>query len=367
MSQNPYQISKQLYKTQANLFYVYTPRWINSSAGVKVLHYLCHALNCAGQDAYLILSDFPTRTEPRINANLKTPILTKEEALAHIRAKRFAITIYPETVPGNPLGAPRVVRYLLNYAGALGGEKVFPDSDFLLAFSENIASNYEKTSHVKITTTLFLPPVDPREFQFNRAKGNFQVVYAGKYRTFVGPPPKVGNLPSIEILRDGPEMQTRDEVKKLLSAARVMYTFENTSLITEAILSGTPVLGVKNDFFTELIAEHATGTGGFEFLQSNTSFNEAEKSVHQGSADYKKTVEDFNEKLHLFVERSVNFFETNNNPKLIRLRTDRILFINHKLILSYQIIRSRGFGAFIRMAYYYLRRRIGLALLRRNV
>lgn len=367
MAQNIQTAVGQIFGSKTSLFYIYTPRWINSSAGIRVLHYLCHALNCAGQDAYLVLSDFPTKASPRVNPNLKTPILTNEQAHAHFLGKRCPITIYPETIPGNPLGASCVVRFLLNYAGALGGKSVFPPNEYVLAFSQNIATDYEQKNNLSDIPILFLPPVDPTEFNFNREKKLFQIVYAGKYRSFIGPPPEVGKLPTIEIFRDGKQMQSRDEVKKLLSEASVLYAFENTSLITEAVLSGTPVLLVKSEFFSEMIAEQELGLGGIRDFDAPNALGEANESIHEGALRYLESVGIFRNSLDMFISEIAYNFKENNQMHPINLRRDRTLFLNHKLALSLQILRTKGLATLFRMLFFYIRRRIGLRLLNRNV
>jgi hypothetical protein len=62
---------------------------------------------------------------PRVSGYLNTPILNQEIADSHFRAKVTPITIYTETVPGNPLKAPIVIRFLMNYIGSLDGPKDF--------------------------------------------------------------------------------------------------------------------------------------------------------------------------------------------------------------------------------------------------
>ena len=355
-----------IYRRESQLYYIYSPRWIESSAGIRVLHYLCHALNCAGQDAYLVLSDFPTKGSPRVNPNLRTPILTNEQAQAHSRSSKCPITIYPETIPGNPLGATSVVRYLLNYAGALGGVSLFPQNEYVVAFSQNIAKHYEQTNNLENIPSLFLPPVDPTEFSFIREKKPFQLVYAGKYRSFVGPPPEVGDLPSIEIFREGKNMQSREEVKKLLSEASVLYSFENTSLITEAVLSGTPVLLVKSEFFTEVIAEHELGSSGVRYVEESDALRAASDTIQKGVFDYLESIKNFDKALATFVFETSHYFRDNIQHHPINLRRDRIVFLHHKLTLGIQVWRTKGFGTLLRMVCFYFRKRLGLRALTRN-
>jgi hypothetical protein len=99
-------------------------------------------LNEAGQEAFLVLTDVQYNLRPRVNSRLRTPILTQEQVTGHFLAKRNAIVIYSETVSGNPLKAKNVVRYLLNYAGALGGSELFQKEEYVVSFSKNILSSY---------------------------------------------------------------------------------------------------------------------------------------------------------------------------------------------------------------------------------
>jgi len=54
-----------------NPYYILAPRYHHSSAGVRSLHYLCHALNEFGCEAYL------APVSP-LNPALRTPCLTPE-------------------------------------------------------------------------------------------------------------------------------------------------------------------------------------------------------------------------------------------------------------------------------------------------
>lgn len=343
-------------------YYIYTPRWIESSAGIRVLHYLCHALNCVGEEAFLILSDIPNKREPRINPKLKTPILTQEQALAHFRGNRNPIVIYPETIKGNPLGAINTVRYLLNYAGLLGGNSTFHPDEYVIAFSQNIGKHYQEISNNVVAKILFVPPVNPSEFKINNQKKPFQLVYAGKYRSFIGPPPQVGNLPTIEIRRDGKEMQSRKSLKKLLADASVLYCFENSSLITEAILSGTPVLLVANEFFGSMIAESELGWGGVRFITDENALENATSTIEEGIKSYNESIDLFTQSLQEFISGSqIHFLENHSGiQSQIHLRKDHYIFFTHKISLGLEILKSKGMLAFTRVVFHYFSKRVGL-------
>jgi hypothetical protein len=66
---------ESLYGSSNHVYYIYSPRWISSSAGIRALHFLCHSINRMGHTAYLVLSEGSSGGLPRINPELQTPIL----------------------------------------------------------------------------------------------------------------------------------------------------------------------------------------------------------------------------------------------------------------------------------------------------
>ena len=50
-----------------------------------------------------------------------------------------------------------------------------------------------------------------------------------------------------------------------MAKASVLHCFENSSIITEAVLSGTPVILVRSEFFKEVIAEQELGWSGMGY------------------------------------------------------------------------------------------------------
>lgn len=339
-------------------YYVYVPRWISSSAGIKALHYFCHSLNEKGYPAYLILTEAIHGGEPRVNSHLRTPILTNEMAESHFRAGLTPIVVYSETIPGNPLNATAVVRYLMNYAGVLGGEKYFDDNEMILAFSKKIAVHYAKKNKTKIPSVLFLPPVDPREIKRNDLKENFQIVYAGKYRSFIGKPPKVGRLDSVEIFRDGPRMQSRKQVLDLLRRASVLYSFENSSIVTEAILSGTPVYFVPNKFLGEIIAADELGNGGVAKTDTENDIEKARRSISSGIEKYYKSIEQYNVDLDNFISASQRLASSQGYVNRIQVPDLLYLVNSHRISLARQILKHQGIKTLFRVTYHFVMRRL---------
>jgi hypothetical protein len=52
-------IAVNLFPTPGAPYYIVSPPYTEKSAGVKVLHMLCHALNVSGQRAYMIIMNTP--------------------------------------------------------------------------------------------------------------------------------------------------------------------------------------------------------------------------------------------------------------------------------------------------------------------
>lgn len=365
---NQKELLNSIYGEATYPYYIYTPRWIDSSAGIKALHYLCHSLNQKGHKAYLVFSEPEHRGLPRVNVELQTPILDSETARAHFNAGATPIVLYSETVPGNPLGGTAVVRYLMNFQGALGGPESFLDSEMLIAFSKTISESALKENTQEVIPVLFIPPIDPRDFQFTDEKESYQVVYAGKYRSFVGIPPKVGNLKSFEIYRDGPRMQTRKKVIKLLQKADVVYSFENSSIVTEAILSGTPACFVENAFLGEVIAKEELGDFGMSKSQKPEDIEEARKTVKLGREIYFQRISEFFENLDLFIEETQFFALSNGYQEMVQLPSfnNGSVITAHRKSLARQILKNKGIVGVTRVTYHFVMRRLAFRFWLKN-
>lgn len=346
-----------LYGVRSHPYVIYTPRWIDTSAGIKALHLLCHSLNQVGEKAYLVFSEPIHGDEPRFNPNLMTPIFTQEIANAYFSSGITPIAVYPETIPGNPLNADFIVRYLMNFVGTLGGETEFDSSEYIISYSESIGKDYSGESGS--VPTLFLPAIDPREFVFNGLKKGYQVVYAAKYRLFVGEPPRIGTLKNIEIIRDGPKRQSRLQVRKLISEASIVYVFENTAIIIESILSGTPVVLVKNSFFKSVIADEELGLHFSaeddlsEIPSARIESNEKSRFI------YLQSIEIFFQKLDEFVTKTQDLAKTRKvkQPLLVPTFSGSPL-TTHRMRLALQIFKNLGLFPLLRISYYFVLRTV---------
>lgn len=307
---------------QSNPYYIYAPSYSPTSAGIKALHLLCHHLNTKGYPAFLATtSEYHYKT----NLDLITPIATQEIVNFHQQNKKTPIVIYPDVVKGNPLNSKCTVRYLLHYAGFLGGDSTFEKDDLIFTYTKKISQklgieNPQILFMPICNTDIFYPPAptSPR-------KGS--CFYASKYKLFHGAELSDLTKNSTEITRDLPDSQTTLEVADLLRKSEYFYTYEDTSLITESILCGCPVVIIKNKFFEEPLAKYELGMEGCTFDSDPQSIKSANELIPVAQKKFFEAVENFWLQLDNFIaktqEQSLKII-SESNITLIPRRIKRV-------------------------------------------
>ncbi|MEE7559959.1 glycosyl transferase family 2, partial [Xanthomonas sp. Kuri4-2] len=218
----------RLHRTLRHPYYVMAPDYTEASGGIQSLHYLCHALNLEGADAYLA-------SARHTQAGLKTPLLTDEILQRHVAAGLQPIAIYPEIVTGNPLGATVCVRYMLNKEGLLNGNRTEAGPDDLHVYYRDEFRDPARPGPLlrlpMIDVTLFSPePVQPRTVDLlylnrvPRSAVDFSTLPAGIQVLCLDDP-----LP-LPALAD------------LLRRARVFYSYEASGTCSLAVFCGCPVV-----------------------------------------------------------------------------------------------------------------------------
>ncbi|MFT7098322.1 MAG: hypothetical protein ACJAS6_000174 [Rickettsiales bacterium] len=291
-------------KTLNNPYYIVAPSFTKNSAGVLALHLLCHHLNMKGYPSFITgFGECNYKTKP----GLITPILDEEIITSHNENKKNPIVIYPDIAKGNPLNANNIVRYLLNYAGLLGGDSSFSQNDMIFSYTKRIAQQAGFDNHQILfmpisNTDIFYPPKD------NKARKG-SCFYASKYKSF-----HKGKLfditkDSVEITRDLPNSQTTQEVADLLRKSEIFYTYEDSSLITEAILCGCPVVLIKNEFFDgETLAKHELGIGGCSKDVDPKNIEYAKQTISLAQEQFIKSVDNFWAQLDNFIKITQDHF-----------------------------------------------------------
>ncbi|HEY0289881.1 MAG TPA: hypothetical protein VGC62_23210, partial [Pseudomonas sp.] len=231
-----------------------------------MMHYLCHALNIAGHEAYVALCDV-------VNPQLRTPFLTNAIRAQHKQAGRVPITVYPEVIDGNPLASSVVVRYILNREGFLSGRDVAAaDSDLFFYYAEDFRDSSSEGNMLTlpiIDSQLFCPPTEPVE-----RKQSY--LYLHRY-----PIEKIdfSLLPDDIELLTFKNAKTLAELAEIFKRAHVLYSFEVSTICTEAMLCGCPVIYFEGDHIQSLPFTSYIGDSGAALYHEPGGWERARASV----------------------------------------------------------------------------------------
>jgi hypothetical protein len=236
-------------------YLIVTPPYVCYSAGVRMLHALCHHLNESGYDAYVCSNC--------INLEWNEKSYFPLEENTHIIDNW--IVVYPGTVPGNPYHGKTVVRYILGPPGIFCGDKVYDPSEILFTCNgETLRQYVPSDDHV-----LCIPLIEDffKDEGLPREGGCF---YVGKGWNIpripeTEVPPLITGMETeflIEILGKGmTEIRgmDREMVAHTLKTSTILYTYDNFSLIIEeakkcgcpVVIVGEEISKVSYDEFTK--------------------------------------------------------------------------------------------------------------------
>jgi len=292
------------------------PGYTNQSAGIKILHLLCHHLNVKGYNAFLVnVMGCSGGRKYDVNTSLVTPLLTDHIAAIHLKNGLKPIVVYPDIVEGNPLHSNCVVRYLLHYPGFLGGQKTFTNDELIFSYTKKIANFVENNAAKNVLfmpicdDTIFYPPAPDSA----RSGSSF---YAAKYVSH-----NKGKLcditkNSLEIKR-GEGAQTTAEVADILRKSEYFMSYEDTSLITEAILCECPVILIKNDFFDgKTLAEFELGLDGYAFSEKKEDLQRAKTTISQARNNFYAAIDNFWNQLEVFIDETQKHAQKSGDAKI---------------------------------------------------
>lgn len=280
-------------------YVIVSPTWC-VSAGVRVMHTLCHELRQLGVDACLLLTTNLSGGGPVTNPAFNTPVLNGQMDARWPDLKERAILVYPDSVRGNPLGARHVVRYIL------GKEQETPDlpGEYLLYFSKAFPAVKRGDQRV-----LHICPIDLAVFNALDAPTRDQdLLWVGKGARHVGP-----DCPQVKpITYQWPP--TRPELAAELRRTRLLYSYDAvTALNAEAILCGAVVV-LKSlhyhgwSWSRQDITASEYGAGGFAFDESPGEIERAQVSRASLVEKVREQVVELRPQLWRFVEGSQRFF-----------------------------------------------------------
>lgn len=220
---------------------IVTPDYTHSSNGIAALHHICHTINSLGGDSRLlmltdkaIVGGLDHQTNPAWN----TPNLQEcDKGLV-----QEGIVIYPEMVKGNPLNAPRVVRWLGHKEGALWDNSMDaqPD-DYIMAHSKVLRPNADYVLFYPFMNSCFNSDGAPPE------KRVLNATYIGKGYLF-GDVGIIKNTLWIE--RKWPS--TQEQLAFILRHVACFYTWDSWSATNvNAIMCGAVPFFLNYKPFTQ--------------------------------------------------------------------------------------------------------------------
>jgi len=273
-------------------YYIYAPRYVEASAGIRVLYMLTRLLNAAGEQAYIV----PMHAADDLDGAPER-ILTVGTARRHAALGLTPIVVYPETVDGAPLGGGVPVRYALNFPGHLGGASTLDAGELVLAYSRDIAAKLDRTDGV-----LFLPVSDPDYFTPpETAQRSGACAYLGKIVDVHGLAPDLPANVTV-ITRDAVDSPSRAQIREILRTHTHLYVYENTALATEALLCGCAVVCVPNPHFTDMIARAELGDNGFAFSEDPAEIARAIATADRFRQTYEEVLREVGASLAAFVQ-----------------------------------------------------------------
>lgn len=283
-------------------YYIISPPYIRTSAGVRVLYKLADLINKAGGSAYIYLRPHANHESAASPMDV-APFLTQKTIDYHFNNGLTPIVIYPETVKVGKFNPPIRVRYLLNYDDLLFQNDPLSDDDYLLAYSRNIE---EKITVNRPKRALFLPVSDPVFYcpPPSGTKRQGACFYAGKYKYKFGGQthPITGNLP--EITRDLPSSQTPEEIRALFQKSEFFFCYEDSALALEAMLCGCPTVFLPNEHFKKTLGSQEIAGLGYAWGTDPTQIAHAKATVEQLRTRYLEVLNDAQRDIANFMQET---------------------------------------------------------------
>lgn len=268
-------MKRELFSKRPQPYYIYAPDYRRSSAGIRVMHMLCDALNRSGHEAYVVCSV--------LNPQLITPCLTDEVMALHRAQGLEPIVVYPEIIDGNPLAGKVVVRYLLNKPGHLGGTGDYGRDDLFFVYMRGLLQPGIPEQNIlhcpAIDLSIFKPPTDPAK----RVPG--KVCYYQGRGGQAKLDPTLLSPDAVEITPAYPA--SWEDLADLFQQCEYFYLGERSGLAAEAALCGCISIVVPGKWAPEPLS-----------LSENNSYGTAWGNTPEA-------IERARDTLHLLAERQV--------------------------------------------------------------
>ncbi len=281
-------------------YYIFCPSYDYRSSGVRALHILCHALNEAGQRAYL----YPDNPIWGSNPSLNTPAINMlpEHMNYYNQNGVDPIIIYPDKIACNPLNAEKIVRYLLAPAGLYGGPTDFPGEE-VWSYLPGIAESQGNDRVLRVPVTdrnIFHTPKISLQGDHRREGLCF---YSRKYDLIHG-----NRL--LSLTADMRRIEGRPEnVAELLRNSRACYTYENSQIIQEAQLCGCPVVLIRTEYFNKFETKDGHIPYGVRWHDEDEFLAESSSPAWHLDVirEYRKIESEFETQLDRFIKVTQNY------------------------------------------------------------
>lgn len=253
------------------------------------MHYFCHALNLAGEEAYVSTGD--------VSPGLRTPELTSEVREKHSAQGIEPIVVYPEIVPDNPMAAKHVVRYLLNTPSVVTTQKTnWSDDDIIFSFGKVIIPE-GMDAHI-----LEVPLINTQIYNTigtDDRQRSGKLVFINRFLDRGGQLDPVTTGATEISFRAG--FRTPQQLAELYRKAEALYTYEPSTACFEALLCGCPVVYLPNHLLLAKPFEGYLGNDGCAWGTNPEALERAKKTVHKAAENYAQKVSRFWGQLESFI------------------------------------------------------------------
>ncbi len=282
-------MKKDIFGTAHVPYYLVTPPYVEGSGGVRAMHYFCHALNLAGEEAYVNTKE--------VSTGLRTPELTDEVREKHRALDIEPIVVYPEIVPDNPMNAKHVVRYLLNTPSVVTTQKTnWGDDDIIFSFGKVIIPE-GMDAHI-----LEVPLINTQIYNAigaDNGQRSGKLVFINRFLDRGGQLDPITTDATEISFRVG--FRTPQQLAELYRKAEVLYTYEPSTACFEALLCGCPVVYLPNHLLLAKPFEGYLGNDGCAWGTSPEALEHAKKTVHKAAENYAQKVLNFSDQLESFI------------------------------------------------------------------
>jgi glycosyltransferase involved in cell wall biosynthesis len=284
--------NSRMHRDPGRPYYLFVPADQETSFSACVLHYLCHALNLEGCEAYV------TSTSDD-HSRLKTPVLTDQIKDRHRQEGLDPIAIYSGAT-GNPLDAAVCVRYILDKAS-------LPPEKSIGAQSADLVFYYAKRLQPSkagggSTNLLGLPFIDPEVFKPDPKRA--------KDKTYLyqdqSSPEKIdlSRFPSgMEVLSPANSV-SQQELALVLQAGRILYADKLSVICIQAMLCGCPVIYMNEGGSDTLPLVDLLENAGSALMSKKDGVKHATESVGRIRKIWARLEADFWKQLQVFIAKT---------------------------------------------------------------